>query len=65
MKCDEHVFYKAAARGHEDIARLLLATGADMNKKGGIFGLMVWTASQNGRETIAQLLLEAGTLLEV
>jgi ankyrin repeat protein len=50
---------KAARSGTEDIARLLIARGADVNAKDGDSSTALEAAIRNGHEALAALLLEA------
>ena len=52
--------YEAAARGHEQIVKQLLAAGATADVKGGQLGLILGAAAKDGHDHVAQLLREQG-----
>jgi ankyrin repeat protein len=50
----------AAWHGHENIVRLLLLQGADINAEDRRYDFALRAALSNGQENIAQLLIENG-----
>jgi ankyrin repeat protein len=46
--------------GHEEIVKLLLEEGADVNAQRGPYGNALYAASSKGHEKIVKLLLENG-----
>ncbi|PZC88487.1 Arp, Ankyrin repeat protein, partial [Pyrenophora tritici-repentis] len=50
----------ALYEGHEEVVKLLLDKGADVNVQGGHFGNALYTASYRGYEAVVQLLLNYG-----
>jgi hypothetical protein len=60
---DEHgstPLVRASENGHEDIARLLIAKGANLEKQDGEGRTPLLVASARGREAIVQLLIASG-----
>jgi ankyrin repeat protein len=51
---------EAAAKGHTDVIRLLLANGANINQAGKYGQNALNVASQNGQEAAVRILIEAG-----
>ncbi len=47
-------------RGHESITRALLSHGADVNKRGGLYGTALQAAAHRGHGTVVEILLDAG-----
>jgi ankyrin repeat protein len=54
------LLYGAAREGHVDVARVLLARGADVNRGDFVGGTPIYVAAFNGHEEVATLLLRAG-----
>ncbi|KAF8344777.1 ankyrin repeat-containing domain protein [Amanita rubescens] len=52
--------YAATQGGYNEIVKLLLDRGADVNAQGGIYGNALQAASERGRDEIAKLLLDKG-----
>ena len=50
----------ASVTGSENIVRLLLNKGADINARGGIYGTALQAVLAKGYETIARLLVGRG-----
>ena len=50
----------ASSSGHENIVRLLLEKGADVNLQGGFYGSALQAASFHGHKNFVRLLLEKG-----
>jgi ankyrin repeat protein len=50
----------ASIEGHEQIVKLLLNQGADVNAQGGLFGNALQAALEGGHEQIVKLLLNRG-----
>ncbi|KAK4119594.1 hypothetical protein N657DRAFT_537577, partial [Parathielavia appendiculata] len=50
----------ASARGHQEIVKLLLDKGAEVNKQGGYYGNALQAASARGHQDIVKLLLDKG-----
>ncbi|KAF2174534.1 hypothetical protein K469DRAFT_506722, partial [Zopfia rhizophila CBS 207.26] len=46
--------------GHEEIVRVLLKAGAEVNAQGGYYGNALQAASYRGHEEIVRVLLKAG-----
>jgi ankyrin repeat protein len=46
--------------GHEEVVRLLLDKGADVNVHGGACGNALHAASEGGHEAVVKMLLEKG-----
>ena len=59
------LLFRAAEKGHDEIVRLLVEKGADLETKDSIFGktLLLW-AAEKGHEAIVRLLLEGGANIE-
>ncbi|TGZ80703.1 hypothetical protein EX30DRAFT_349243 [Ascodesmis nigricans] len=57
-----NVLQVAAARGSEELVRLLLDHGANVNARSGSYGAALYAtaAAVNGNESIIQLLLDHG-----
>jgi ankyrin repeat protein len=47
-------------RGHEQITRLLIEKGADINTQGSHYGSILQVALIRGHEVVARLLIEKG-----
>jgi ankyrin repeat protein len=47
--------------GHEQVAKLLLDKGADVNAKGGYYGNALYAASVKGHEQVVKMLLDNNT----
>ncbi|KAF2647015.1 hypothetical protein K491DRAFT_615416, partial [Lophiostoma macrostomum CBS 122681] len=45
---------------HEQVAKLLLDKGADVNAQGGLYGNALQAASIKGHEQVVKLLLDKG-----
>ncbi|KAK0371993.1 hypothetical protein CLIM01_10643 [Colletotrichum limetticola] len=56
----DNALYAACERGDQEIVKLLLERGADVNARGGQYGHALYAASEEGYLEIAQLLLEKG-----
>ena len=54
---------RAAARGHEAVAQLLLDKGAEVDTKDGDGRTPLSWAAENGYEVVEQLLLKRGALV--
>jgi ankyrin repeat protein len=50
----------ASARGHEQVVKLLLDKGADLNAQGGEYGNALQAAAARGHEQVVKLLLDKG-----
>jgi ankyrin repeat protein len=46
--------------GHEQVVKLLLDKGADVNAQGGRYGNALYAASLGGHEQVVKLLLDKG-----
>ncbi|KJK86072.1 hypothetical protein H633G_10085 [Metarhizium anisopliae BRIP 53284] len=62
---DEHganALYRASQRGHAEVVRILLDSGADINVQGGEYGYgnALQVASLEGHATVVQVLLDEG-----
>ncbi|KAF4458369.1 ankyrin 1 [Fusarium albosuccineum] len=55
-----NALYVAAAKGHADIAGMLIAEGIDVNQKTGSLGTVLQAASYYGHKSIVRMLLDAG-----
>jgi hypothetical protein len=63
--CGRTLLSFAAGGGHDDIVRLLLEKGAEIEVKDGkySYALLSW-AARNGHEAVVKLLLEKGAEIE-
>ena len=52
--------YRAAQNGHNDIAKILIEAGADVNKQDKDWETALYRAAVNGHNDIAKILIEAG-----
>ncbi|KAK4220982.1 ankyrin repeat-containing domain protein, partial [Podospora fimiseda] len=50
----------ASSEGHQEIVKLLLDKGADVNAQGGFYGNALQAASSEGHQQIVKLLLDKG-----
>ncbi|PTB58087.1 hypothetical protein M431DRAFT_505651 [Trichoderma harzianum CBS 226.95] len=50
----------ASGRGHGEIVKMLLDSGADVNMRGKVGGRPLRVASENGHREIVQILLDNG-----
>jgi ankyrin repeat protein len=54
----------ASAGAHENVVRMLLDRGADVNSQGGEHGSALRAATSGGHKNIAQMLLDHGALVK-
>jgi ankyrin repeat protein len=54
------LLYGAAREGHTDVARVLLARGADVNRGDSLGRTPIYIAASNGHEEVVTVLLRAG-----
>ncbi|KAJ5733319.1 hypothetical protein N7533_013766 [Penicillium manginii] len=55
-----NALHATSSEGHQEIIKLLLDQGADINVQGGFYGNALQAASLTGHQEIVKLLLEQG-----
>ena len=55
-----NALYAASSNGHQEIDKLLIDKGADVNAQGGFYGNALQAVSSDGHQDIVKLLIENG-----
>ncbi|KAJ0318321.1 hypothetical protein COL922a_013810, partial [Colletotrichum nupharicola] len=55
-----NALYAASFEGHNNIIKILLNKGADVNAQGGVYSNALYAASSGGYNNIIQMLLNKG-----
>ena len=57
--------HAASLEGHQEVVKILLDKGADVNTQGGFYGDALQAASKGGHQEVIQILLDKGAKADV